>query len=147
MKSNPKKSNVSIRLMILLLFCNKEKKLVGGHNNHNSVTESKNLCNLFDNLKEKTSALSLGATSIEKITKISAFGRNCLDPSPPLFEKGPTDENVGISYLIVIIKFVFFEIFTAPPPISSEGRTSPILSIEVAPYFGSILVCINLDIQ
>ena len=30
----------------------------------------------------------LGATSIEKITKISASGRNFLDPSPPL-RKGP----------------------------------------------------------
>ena len=75
----------------------------------------------------------LGATSIEKITKISASGRNFLDPLPPLFEKGPTDENVGISYLIVIIKFGFFEIFTPPPPISSESRTSPIFTIEVAP--------------
>ena len=57
----------------------------------------------------------LGATSIEKITKISVSGRNFLDPLPPLFEKGPTDENVGISYLIVIIKFGFFEIFNPPP--------------------------------
>ena len=31
----------------------------------------------------------LGATSIEKIPKISASGRNFLDPLPPLFEKGP----------------------------------------------------------
>ena len=35
-------------------------------------------------------------------------------PPPPLFEKSPTDENVGISYLIVIIKFGFFEISTPP---------------------------------
>ena len=42
----------------------------------------------------------LGATSIEKF------------PSSKL---GPTDENVGISYLIVIIKFSFFEILTPPP--------------------------------
>ena len=52
-------------------------------------------------------------------------------PLPPLFEKGPTDENVGISYLIVIIKFGFFEI--SNPPISPESRTSPIFTIEVAP--------------
>ena len=52
--------------------------------------------------------VALGATSIENITKISASGRNFLDPLPPLFEKGPTDENVVISYLIVIIKFGFF---------------------------------------
>ena len=31
----------------------------------------------------------LGATSIEKIQKISASGRNFLDPLPTLFEKGP----------------------------------------------------------
>ena len=58
----------------------------------------------------------LGATSIEKITKISASGRNFLDPLPPSSKKGPTDENVGISYLIVIIKFGFFEIFNPLPP-------------------------------
>ena len=52
--------------------------------------------------------MALGATSIEKIPKISASGRNFLDPSPPSSKKGPTDENVGISYLIVIIKFGFF---------------------------------------
>ena len=72
----------------------------------------------------------LGATSIEKITKISASGRNFLDPLPPLFEKSPT---VGISCLIVIIKFGFFRVSNPSPPISSESRTSPILSIEVAP--------------
>ena len=52
--------------------------------------------------------VALGATSIEKIPKISASGRNFLDPLPPSSKKGPTDKNVGISYLIVIIKFVFF---------------------------------------
>ena len=74
-----------------------------------------------------------GATSIEKIPKISASGRNFLDPLPPSSKKGPTDENVGISYLIVIIKFGFFRVSNPSPPISSESRTSPILSIEVAP--------------
>ena len=70
-------------------------------------------------------------TSIEKIPKISASGRNFLDPLPPSLKKGPTDKNVGISYLI--IKFSFFEIST-PPPNSPESRTSPIFTIEVAPY-------------
>ena len=72
----------------------------------------------------------LGATSIEKIPKISASGRNFLDPLPPSSKKGPTDENVGISYLIVIIKFSFFKIST-PPPLFH--LTSPIFTIEVAP--------------
>ena len=31
----------------------------------------------------------LGATTIEKIPKISASGQNFLDPLPPLLEKGP----------------------------------------------------------
>ena len=35
-------------------------------------------------------AIALGATSIEKIPKISASGQNFLDPlPPPLFEYGP----------------------------------------------------------
>ena len=45
----------------------------------------------------------LGATSIEKI------------PLPPSSKKGPTDENVGISYLIVIIKFGFFRVSNPSP--------------------------------
>ena len=59
---------------------------------------------------------SLGATSIEKIPKISASGRNYFDPLPHSLKKGSTDENVGISYLIVIVKFVFFKISTPPLP-------------------------------
>ena len=77
--------------------------------------------------------VALGATSIEKIPKISASGRDFLDPLPPSSKRGPTDENIGISYLIVILKFGFFETSVPSPPISSESRTSPILSIEVAP--------------
>ena len=77
--------------------------------------------------------MNLVATSIEKIPKISATGQNFLNPLPPSSKKGPTDENVGISYLIVIIKFGFFRVSNPSPPISSESRTSPILSIEVAP--------------
>ena len=58
----------------------------------------------------------LGATSIEKIPKISASGRNFLDPlPPPSSKKGLTDKNVGILYLIVIIKFGFFKISTPHP--------------------------------
>ena len=72
-------------------------------------------------------AFYLGATSIEKI---SASGRKLLDP--PSSKKGPTNENVGISYLIVILKFGFFRYFN-PPPISPESQTSPIFTIEVAP--------------
>ena len=59
--------------------------------------------------------LKLGATSIEKSLKSSASGRTFLDPSPPYSKKGPTDENVGISYLIVIVKFGFFKISTPLP--------------------------------
>ena len=54
-------------------------------------------------------------------------------PPPPPSKKGPTDENVGISYLIVILKFGFFETSVPSPPISPESRTSPIFTIEVAP--------------
>ena len=77
---------------------------------------------------------SLGATSIEKIPKISASGRNFLDPLPPLFEKGPyrwkrryfvPNSNYKVQF--------FFEILTPPPPISPESQTSLIFTIEVAP--------------
>ena len=81
----------------------------------------------------------LGATSIEKIHKSSASGRNFLDPLPPSSKKGSTDENVGISYLIVIVKFGFFKISTPPSPISEKSRTSPILLIEVAPKLFSFI--------
>ena len=77
------------------------------------------------------SLIMLVVTSIEESLKISASGRNFLHPSPPYSKKGPTDKNVGILYLIVIIKFSFFEIST--PPISPESRTSPIFTNEVAP--------------
>ena len=77
-------------------------------------------------------ALFRGDLKNEKIPKISASGRNFLDPLPSS-KKGPTDENDGISYLIVIIKFVFFKISNPPSTISSESWFSPILSIEVVP--------------
>ena len=83
----------------------------------------------------------LGATSIEKNLKNFSFwsGRNFLDPLPPSSKKGPTDENVGISYLIVIIKFGFFEI-SSPPPFHHKSRTSPIFTIEVAPKHGDKMI-------
>merc|ERR1711973_999143 len=65
-----------------------------------------------------------GATSIEKIPKISASGRNFLDPLPPSSKKGPTDENVGILYLIVIIKFGFFRVSNPSPPLFHQ-RAEP----------------------
>ena len=49
------------------------------------------------------SSITLGAASIEKTTTISASGQNFLDPS-----QSPTNENVCISHLKVIIKFIFF---------------------------------------
>ena len=35
-------------------------------------------------------------------------------PFPPYSKKAPTNENIGILYLIVIVKFGFFKI--SPPP-------------------------------
>ena len=48
--------------------------------------------------------------------KISASGQNFLDPLSPLKKKGPTNKNASILYLIVIIKFVFFQNFKPPSP-------------------------------
>ena len=48
----------------------------------------------------------------EKRFKIPASGQNFLDPYS---KKGPTDENVGISNLIVIVKFSFIKISNPPP--------------------------------
>ena len=76
---------------------------------------------------------SLGATSIEKIPKISASGRNFLDLLPPLFEKGPYRRKRRYFVPNSNYKVRFFQSFKPLPPISSESRTSPILSIEVAP--------------
>ena len=42
------------------------------------------------------------------MAKISTSGQNFL--APPIFKKGPTEENVHISYLLVNIKFWFFKI-------------------------------------
>ena len=58
---------------------------------------------------------------MKKFPKISASGRNFLDPLPSS-KKGPTDENDGISYLIVIIKFVFFQNFNPPPLILQKDE-------------------------
>ena len=51
-----------------------------------------------------------------KNPKISASGRNFLDPLPPYSNFDRADENVGISYLKVIIKFGFFQISNPPSP-------------------------------
>ena len=67
-------------------------------------------------IKEINFLFLLGATSIEKIHKSSASCQNFVDPST-LFEKGPTDENFGFSYLIVT-KFRIFKISTPQSPIS-----------------------------
>ena len=61
----------------------------------------------------------LGATSIEKIPKISASGQNFLDPSPPYSKKEPTDKNVGILDLMVFVKFVFSKF---QPPLPHFGK-------------------------
>ena len=74
-----------------------------------------------------------GPPQLKKSLKFQLLAEIFWTPSPPSSKKGPTDENVGISYLIVIIKFGFFRVSNPSPPISSESRTSPILSIEVAP--------------
>ena len=78
-------------------------------------------------------------------------GQNFLDSSPPYSKKGPTDENVGISYLIVIVKFVFFSKFQTPPsPILEKSRSSPILLIvnlyqlkqfSISPYVWQPVSC------
>ena len=86
----------------------------------------------------------LGATSIEKSLKISASGRNFLHPSPPYSKKGHTDKNVGILYLIVIVKFGFFKISHPPSPILEKSQTSPILLIEVAP---DVKVCLYVQLD
>ena len=69
------------------------------------------------NVKEKSNTLfsKLGATSIEKIPKISAFGWNFLHPLH--------NDNIGILYLIVIIKFVFFKI--SPPLPQFQQKAEP----------------------
>ena len=74
-----------------------------------------------------------GRPQLKKSQKFRASCRNFLDPLLPSSKKGPTDENVGISYLKVIIKFGFFSVSNPSSPISSESQTSPILSNEVVP--------------
>ena len=43
-----------------------------------------------------------------KNSKNFSFWPEFFRPPPPSLKKGPTNENIGISYLIVIIKFDFF---------------------------------------
>ena len=59
---------------------------------------------------------SLGATSIEKIPKISASGRNFLDPLPPLFEKGPYRRKHRYFVPNSNYKVRFFQSFKPLPP-------------------------------
>ena len=56
-----------------------------------------------------------GRPQMKKSQKFQLLAEIFQTPSP-LFKKGPTDENVGISYLIVIIKFGFFRNFQPPLP-------------------------------
>ena len=52
-----------------------------------------------------------GRPQLKKSPKFQLLAEIFQIPSPPSLKKGPTDENVGISYLIVIIKFSFFSKF------------------------------------
>ena len=58
-----------------------------------------------------------GATSIEKIPKISASGRNFLDPLPPLFEKGPYRRKRRYFVPNSNYKVRFFQSFKPLPPL------------------------------
>merc|ERR1712198_372318 len=83
---------------------------------------------------EIVNLLVLGTTSIGKIPKISAPSQNILYPLP-LFEIGPYRQKLQncVPNSNYKVNF-FFSKFQPLSPISSESRTSPILSIEVAPY-------------
>ena len=56
----------------------------------------------------------LGVTSIEKIPNVKF--QLLAEIFKTSLKKGPTDENIGILYLIVIIKFGFSEISNPLPP-------------------------------
>ena len=70
----------------------------------------------FPGLEEhkKPDALSKGRPQLKKSQKFQLLAKILLDPLPPSSKKSPTDKNVGISYLVVIIKLVFFEISNPP---------------------------------
>ena len=67
-------------------------------------------------------------------------------PPPPSLKKGPTDGNVCVLYLMVIIKFGFFKISTPPLPISPECLTPQIYTIEVAPKVLSLAVSLSTPV-
>ena len=77
---------------------------------------------------QKLKSCILGATSIEKIPKISASGWNFLDP-PPLLEKGPQWRKCRYFLPNRNYKVWLFQNFN-PPPISPESRTSPNLKLR-----------------
>ena len=91
---------------------------------------------------KKAKQENLGATSIEKIPKSSASGRNFLNPLPPYSNFDRTDENVGISYLKVIIKFRFFQI---SPPSPYFGRMPKL--IDDVNWGGPLVVDFYLELQ
>ena len=73
------------------------------------------------------------ATSIEKILKIPASGRNFLDSLPPPLRKGPYRRKRRYFVPNRNYKIRFFRNFNPLSLISPESRTSPIFTIEVAP--------------
>ena len=78
-------------------------------------------------LNDSLSLTPLGATSIKKKPKKFGFWT-----PPPLLEKGPYQRKCWYFVPNSNYKVRFFQSFN-PPPISSESRTSPIFTIEVAP--------------
>jgi len=56
----------------------------------------------------------------------------------PASKKWPNNKKVVALYLIVILKIIFFQNYN-PSPISSESRTSSMLSIEVASKYQQYL--------
>ena len=56
-----------------------------------------------------------GPPQLKKSLKFQLLVEIFVDSLPPSLKKGSTNKNVGISYLIVIIKFVFFKISNPPP--------------------------------
>ena len=82
----------------------------------------------------------LGATSIGKIPKISASGRNFLDPLPPLFEKGPYRRKRRYFVPNSNYKVRFFQSFKPLPPLfHQKAEPHRFCTIEVAPKSVSLL--------
>ena len=66
-------------------------------------------------MRLSTSQLDKGPPQLKKSLKFQLLAE--IFWTPPSSKKGPTDENVGISYLIVIIKFGFFRVSNPSPPL------------------------------